>query len=87
MEPKKELRPLPAAVAVEQARCGCNKAFFLSNKHAQAVEVRENQPPTLHGLPWFSVLRKDKKLSVKIPAGVDEGDRIRLSGEGEAGAW
>ncbi|MDK2124899.1 molecular chaperone DnaJ [Parachitinimonas caeni] len=26
-----------------------------------------------------------KTLSVKIPAGVDEGDRIRLSGEGEAG--
>lgn len=28
---------------------------------------------------------RDKKLSVKIPAGVDTGDRIRLSGEGEAG--
>ena len=27
-----------------------------------------------------------KKLSVKIPAGIDNGDRIRLSGEGEAGA-
>jgi len=26
-----------------------------------------------------------KHLSVKIPAGIDEGDRIRLSGEGEAG--
>lgn len=26
-----------------------------------------------------------KTLSVKIPAGVDEGDRIRLSGEGQAG--
>lgn len=26
-----------------------------------------------------------KKLSVKIPAGIDNGDRIRLSGEGEAG--
>ena len=26
-----------------------------------------------------------KKLSVKIPAGVDDGDRIRLSGEGELG--
>lgn len=28
---------------------------------------------------------KHKTLSVKIPAGVDNGDRIRLSGEGEAG--
>lgn len=30
-------------------------------------------------------LRKTKTLSVKVPAGVDDGDRIRLSGEGEAG--
>jgi molecular chaperone DnaJ len=30
-------------------------------------------------------IRNTKKLSVKIPAGVDNGDRIRLSGEGEAG--
>ena len=28
---------------------------------------------------------KTKKLSVKVPAGVDDGDRIRLAGEGEAG--
>jgi len=28
---------------------------------------------------------KTKKLSVKVPPGVDDGDRIRLSGEGEAG--
>ena len=28
---------------------------------------------------------RNKTLSVKIPAGVDTGDRIRLSGEGEAG--
>ena len=28
---------------------------------------------------------KTKTLSVKVPAGVDTGDRIRLSGEGEAG--
>ncbi len=31
-------------------------------------------------------VRKQKTLEVKIPAGVDTGDRIRLSGEGEAGA-
>ncbi|MES2182414.1 MAG: molecular chaperone DnaJ [Pseudomonadota bacterium] len=30
-------------------------------------------------------VKQNKTLSVKIPAGVDEGDRIRLSGEGEAG--
>lgn len=30
-------------------------------------------------------LNKEKTLSVKIPAGVEEGNRIRLSGEGEAG--
>lgn len=29
--------------------------------------------------------RQEKTLSVKVPAGVDSGDRIRLSGEGESG--
>lgn len=30
-------------------------------------------------------VRRTRNLSVKVPAGVDTGDRIRLSGEGEAG--
>ncbi|MGL6033563.1 MAG: molecular chaperone DnaJ, partial [Acinetobacter johnsonii] len=30
-------------------------------------------------------IRESKKLTVKIPAGVDNGDRVRLGGEGEAG--
>jgi molecular chaperone DnaJ len=30
-------------------------------------------------------VRRTKTLSVKVPAGVDTGDRIRLNGEGEAG--
>ncbi|MFM2476331.1 molecular chaperone DnaJ [Celerinatantimonas sp. MCCC 1A17872] len=38
--------------------------------------------PKCHGEGRYE---RDKKLSVKIPAGVDTGDRIRLSGEGEAG--
>ena len=31
-------------------------------------------------------VQEQKTLSVKVPPGVDEGDRVRLSGEGEAGA-
>src|SRR5690606_13701691 len=38
--------------------------------------------PTCHGA---GRVKRHKTLAVKIPAGVDEGDRIRLSGEGEAG--
>ena len=30
-------------------------------------------------------IKNQKTLSVKIPVGVDEGDRVRLTGEGEAG--
>jgi molecular chaperone DnaJ len=30
-------------------------------------------------------VRRSKRLAIKIPAGVDTGDRIRLSGEGESG--
>ena len=37
--------------------------------------------PTCHGR---GVIRKYRKISVDIPAGVDSGNRIRLPGEGEA---
>jgi molecular chaperone DnaJ len=30
-------------------------------------------------------VRRTRKLSVKVPAGIDSGDRVRLAGEGEAG--
>ncbi len=38
--------------------------------------------PACHGA---GRVKRHKTLSVKIPAGIDEGDRIRLAGEGEAG--
>ena len=42
-----------------------------------------NDPcPTCHGK---GRLRESKTISVKVPPGVDTGDRIRLTGEGEAG--
>ncbi len=45
-------------------------------------KVVQNPCPTCAGV---GRVKRQKTLSVKIPAGVDEGDRIRLSGEGEAG--
>jgi len=47
-----------------------------------AGKVIRDPCPSCHG---EGRVKRQKTLSVKIPAGVDEGDRIRLSGEGEAG--
>lgn len=49
--------------------------------HGNGKMVKE-PCPTCHG---HGRVKENKTLNVKIPAGVDEGDRIRLSGEGEAG--
>jgi len=45
-------------------------------------QVIKNPCTSCHGQ---GRVRETKTLSVKIPAGVDTGDRIRLAGEGEAG--
>ncbi len=45
-------------------------------------QMIKNPCKTCHGQ---GRVRETKTLSVKIPAGVDTGDRIRLAGEGEAG--
>jgi molecular chaperone DnaJ len=38
-----------------------------------------------HTCKGSGVLRQEKTISVKIPAGIDDGQRIRITGEGEAG--
>jgi molecular chaperone DnaJ len=44
--------------------------------------VIEDPCPACHGI---GRVKETKTLSVKVPPGVDTGDRIRLAGEGEAG--
>ncbi|MEA2646886.1 MAG: molecular chaperone DnaJ [Chloroflexota bacterium] len=45
-------------------------------------EVIEDPCPTCHGRGRLEV---SKKLRVRVPPGVDDGDQVRLTGEGEAG--
>ena len=45
-------------------------------------EVPQNSCPECHG---EGLLRQKKKLEVKIPAGVEDGMRLRVVGEGEVG--
>lgn len=45
-------------------------------------EIIQNPCPKCRG---NGRIQEEKTLSVKIPAGIDDGDRIRLSGEGDAG--
>jgi molecular chaperone DnaJ len=47
-----------------------------------AGQIITDPCPTCHGQ---GRVQEHKSLSVKVPAGVDNGDRIRLGGEGEAG--
>jgi molecular chaperone DnaJ len=46
---------------------------------------RQDHHRSVWQLPRRRRVEEYKTLSVKVPAGVDTGDRIRLSGEGEAG--
>jgi molecular chaperone DnaJ len=63
-----------------------NQGFFSVNQACPRCKGRGQiiQTPcdTCHGQ---GRVRRSKSLNVKIPAGVDNGDRIRLAGEGEAG--
>ena len=84
-----------SADASSAATCGtCNGVGRV--RAQQGFFTIERACPTCHGAgqviknPCSACsgsgrVRKEKMLSVKIPAGVEDGTRIRLSGEGEAG--
>ena len=65
-------------------RSACIKGFFSSTNLSRwwSRQVITDPCRTCGGA---GSVERQKTLSVKIPAGVDNGDRIRLSGEGEAG--
>ena len=78
--------PTPARPAAAWARSARSRAFSWSSAAARpaaaAGEVITDPCANCHG---EGRALSQRKLSVKIPAGVDEGTRIRVAGEGEAG--
>ena len=83
---KKGTSPTTCDTCHGQGQVRMQQGFFTMQQacpvcHGRGQEIKD--PCTkCHG---HGRVEKQKTLSVKVPAGVDNGDRIRLSGEGEAG--
>lgn len=69
-----------------QGRIRVQQGFFAMERTCNACngsgKIIKNPCKSCHG---EGRVQKEKTLSVNIPAGVEEGNRIRLAGEGEAG--
>ena len=79
-------KPVTCPTCQGRGRVRAQQGFFTIERtctscHGQG-QVIENPCGDCHGTGRVS---KEKTLSVTIPAGVEDGTRIRLSGEGEAG--
>ncbi len=83
---KKGSRPKTCATCHGQGQVRVQQGFFSVQQTCPTCrgqgQVITDPCGTCHGA---GRVREEKTLSVKVPAGVDNGDRIRLAGEGEAG--
>ncbi|MEE9195968.1 MAG: molecular chaperone DnaJ [Alphaproteobacteria bacterium] len=79
-------RPVPCPTCHGQGKVRAQQGFFTIERTCQACHgagnVIQNPCSDCQGA---GRVRKEKTLSVNIPAGVEDGTRIRLSNEGEAG--
>jgi curved DNA-binding protein CbpA len=84
--PKAGRNPSPAPPVPAWARSARSRAFSRSNAPAPPVPASARSSRT-RARPAAAQgrVQKDRALNVNIPAGVETGTRIRLSGEGEAG--
>ncbi len=83
---KKGSKPQTCPTCHGMGQVRMQQAFFSVQQTCPSCggngQVIQNPCDSCHG---SGRRQETKKLSVKIPAGVDTGDRIRLSGEGEVG--
>jgi molecular chaperone DnaJ len=83
---KKETSPRNCETCSGMGQVRIQQGFFSIQQTCPSChgegQVITDPCPDCHGQ---GRVRESKKLTVKIPAGVDNGDRVRLGGEGEAG--
>ncbi len=83
---KKGTQPVTCTTCKGQGQVRVQQGFFTLQQTCPACRGRGKQIkdpcPSCRGQ---GRVQKQKNLQVNIPAGVDNGDRIRLAGEGEAG--
>ena len=79
-------KPKPCATCAGAGKVRASQGFFTIERTCPAChgrgEVIDDPCPGCNGAARVS---REKTLSVNIPAGVEDGTRIRLAGEGESG--
>ena len=84
-EPGTEKRPCPTCGGHGQVRH--QQGFLMVARTCGACRgTGMHIPNPCHDCSGTGQVAKERELALKIPAGVDTGSRLRLSGEGEAGA-
>jgi molecular chaperone DnaJ len=85
---KKGAKPTTCSTCAGAGRVRSANGFFQMERtcpHCGGQGSRLSQADTCTSCLGHGQVRKNRELSLKIPAGVDDGSRIRLSGEGDAG--
>lgn len=85
---KKGAKPTTCSTCGGAGRVRSANGFFQMERtcpHCGGQGSRLSQADTCAGCLGHGQVRKNRVLNLKIPAGVDDGSRIRLSGEGDAG--
>ena len=81
-----QLKPSACDTCGGSGQVRISQGFFQLQQTCPALPRRgHDHQESLRHLPRAGPRAPQRTLSVKIPAGVDTGDRIRLTGEGEAG--
>lgn len=84
---EKGSKPVECPTCAGSGRIRASQGFFTIERtcHACAGSGKVIKDPC-RGCAGTGRVRKEKNLSVNIPAGVEDGTRIRVAGEGEVGA-